>query len=515
MNCVIYCRVSSDDQVRGTSLDTQETICRAFATREGWAVTNLYRDEGESAKTADRPQFQRMIRDVCAKGAGIQRVLVWKLDRFSRNADDHAIFRAQLVKAGATVVSATESMEDDPAGRLLRTVLAGISQFDNECRAERTLTAMRSLAQAGWWVHKAPLGYRSVRMDGKPGLEPDPVSGPAMADIFHGLAAGTLTAGRARAVLARYGVAISPQTLHDMLRKTIYGGRIQSTLTKQALVPTAFPALVTWDTYQAAQLTLSGRARVALPDRRGPEDFPLAGVVTCGCCGQPMRGYWAKGRSQRYGYYDCRAGCTGLRRQRLAMHGEFEALLDGITQQGQPLLGLFRMRVDYHLRAQRNSAHRVKLQADQRLVLLRTQAERLLDKLLDGTISDAQYKFRQQSIDTEVALATAEARDAHIDELDLEVTCAQAERVLGHLGQLWRDLGGDGRRRFEAALFPEGLIYNRESGFRTALHTSVFSMLHQKKFENTVMAPPSGCWSNQLRVFRSSIEHLARLMVAA
>lgn len=515
MNCVIYCRVSSEDQVRGTSLETQEAVCRQYAAREGWRVVTLYRDEGQSAKTADRPQFQRMIREVGTKASGVERVLVWKLDRFARNTDDHTIFRLQLTKAGATVISATESMEDDPAGRLLRTVLAGISQFDNECRAERTVTAMRQLAQAGYWVHKAPFGYTSARVDGKPVLAIDPQSGPLLQHVFHGIASGTMTQARARSYLAAAGYSIPAQTLHGLLRKTIYGGRIQSSLTGPAAVPAAFTSLVTWETFQAAQLVLTGRISTALPERRGTEDFPLAGVVCCGDCGEPMRGYWARGRSNRYGYYDCRAGCTGMRRKRNDYHGEFEQLLAEVSSICAPQLKLFRLRATYHLQKSQAEAHAIKARADLRADQLRTQAGRLLDKLLEGTISDAVYRQRNMAMEAELAICTAEARDAHIDAMDMDATCAQAERVLANLGALWRDLSADGRRRFEAALFPHGLTYDRATGFRTAIEASVFSILRQPEFEKAAMAPPSGCRSNQLRVFQSSIEQLVSLMVAA
>lgn len=515
MNCVIYCRVSSEDQVRGTSLSTQEAVCRQFAAREGWTVTTLYRDEGESAKTADRPQFQRMIREVCAKGAGVERVLVWKLDRFARNADDHTIFRLQLTKAGAMVISATESMEDDPAGRLLRTVLAGISQFDNECRAERTVTAMRQLAKAGYWVHKAPLGYSTVRVDGKPSLAVDPQAGPLVAHVFHAIASGTMTQARARDYLASSGYPVSGQTLHSMLRKTVYGGRIQSSLTGPVAVSAAFPALVTWETFQGAQIALSGRTPVALPDRRGSQDFPLAGVVACGDCEEPMRGYWARGRNQRYGYYDCRCGCAGMRRTRNDYHAEFEALLQDITRVCSPQLKLFRMRVTYHLRKLQGEVHVTNERSARRLEQLRAQGAKLLDKLLDATITDEVYKAKNAAIEAEIAIATSEARDAQIDTFDLDATCAKADQVLANLGILWRDAQGDGRRRFEAALFPHGLSYDRETGFRTALDTCVFSVLRQPEFEISTMAPPSGCRSNQLQVFRRSVDILAGLMVAA
>ncbi len=78
---VIYIRVSSADQVSGTSLATQEAECRAWCLRHEYQVAEVYRDEGESAKTADRPG---LIAAVARCRAGVDAFLVHKLDRLAR-----------------------------------------------------------------------------------------------------------------------------------------------------------------------------------------------------------------------------------------------------------------------------------------------------------------------------------------------------------------------------------------------------------------------------------------------
>ena len=82
MNAVIYARYSSDNQ-REESIEGQLRECREYAERNDMTVVGTYIDRALSAKTADRPEFQRMIKDSAKKLFEI--VLVWKLDRFSRN----------------------------------------------------------------------------------------------------------------------------------------------------------------------------------------------------------------------------------------------------------------------------------------------------------------------------------------------------------------------------------------------------------------------------------------------
>ena len=94
MNAVIYARYSSDNQ-REESIEGQLRECREYAERNGMNVVATYIDRALSAKTDDRPQFQQMIRD--SNTHKFEVVLVWKLDRFSRNRYDSANYKRKPV----------------------------------------------------------------------------------------------------------------------------------------------------------------------------------------------------------------------------------------------------------------------------------------------------------------------------------------------------------------------------------------------------------------------------------
>jgi len=87
MNGVIYARYSSDNQ-REESIEGQLRECMEFADRQGITIIDTYIDRAFSARTADRPDFQRLIRD-SARGV-FEVVIVWKLDRFARDRYDRA-----------------------------------------------------------------------------------------------------------------------------------------------------------------------------------------------------------------------------------------------------------------------------------------------------------------------------------------------------------------------------------------------------------------------------------------
>ena len=126
MNVVVYARYSSDSQ-REESIEGQLRECREYADRNGMTVVGSYIDRALSAKTADRPEFQRMIKD-SAKGL-FEIVLVWKLDRFSRDRYDSAHYKHILKKNGVKVVSAKEHISEGPEGIILESMLEGYAEF--------------------------------------------------------------------------------------------------------------------------------------------------------------------------------------------------------------------------------------------------------------------------------------------------------------------------------------------------------------------------------------------------
>ena len=95
---VIYVRVSSKDQVLGFSLDSQEKVCREFSKRSGHDVLQVFREEGESAKTTDRTELQKMLRFCEKNKKQIGRVVIYKVDRMSRVVSDYLALKIFLNK---------------------------------------------------------------------------------------------------------------------------------------------------------------------------------------------------------------------------------------------------------------------------------------------------------------------------------------------------------------------------------------------------------------------------------
>src|SRR6266496_527531 len=130
---IAYCRVSSKEQIEGTSLESQELACREFARTKGLAIQHVFVERGESAKFADRPELLETL-DYCRRHKGhVDVLLIWKLDRLARNVTDHFNIKATLLKYGVQVISVTEPIDSNPEGKLLETILAAVQLEPSSC----------------------------------------------------------------------------------------------------------------------------------------------------------------------------------------------------------------------------------------------------------------------------------------------------------------------------------------------------------------------------------------------
>src|SRR5579862_5811628 len=182
---VIYTRVSTEEQAKGgTSLAAQKAACLEYCERNGYKVARIFVEEGESAKTANRTQFKALL-DYCRTQKDISAVVVHKLDRFARNANDHLQVRALLTAIGVSLRSVTEPIDDTYTGKFIEHVLAGVAELDNNIRTDRTVKGMRQRLQDGRWMFPPPLGYRAGRdTSGMKAIIPDEQSAPLITKAF-------------------------------------------------------------------------------------------------------------------------------------------------------------------------------------------------------------------------------------------------------------------------------------------------------------------------------------------
>ena len=152
---VIYARYSSDRQTE-QSIEGQLRDCREYAQKNGIAIVGTYIDRAMTGTNDNREQFQKMLKDSDNKAWDY--VLVYKLDRFSRNKYEMAIHRKHLKDNGVKILSAKENIPETPEGVLLESLLEGYEhsngQNKNQICIETVYIRCKSKAE---FVKRIPL----------------------------------------------------------------------------------------------------------------------------------------------------------------------------------------------------------------------------------------------------------------------------------------------------------------------------------------------------------------------
>lgn len=308
---VIYARYSSDRQ-REESIEGQLRVCEDFAQKNDLMVVDTYIDRALTARTDRRPAFQKMIAD--CKKRQFEYILVYKLNRFSRNRYDSAVYKHKIAQYGVKVLSAMERITDDPSGILLESLIEGIAEYYSVELAENVLRGMKENALEGKANGRLPLGYQKGP-DGKVII--DPSTAPAVKLIFKGTAAGKRMKVIAEELNAAgyknaSGRPYNPNSFAALIRNKKYIGMYQWADTELEGV---IPALIDKATWEKANGVLNSRKHKS--NRIRSDQYLLTGRLVCGSCGSVYVG--KSGTSHRgttYQYYCCsnrikRKGCKG------------------------------------------------------------------------------------------------------------------------------------------------------------------------------------------------------------
>lgn len=145
-------------QIDNYSLDAQESACQSFAQLRGWQVVGIFRDEGVSAKSIDRPASKKMVHASEMKQFEI--ILVHKLDRFSRKLKDMIDTIDYFDDIGIALVSATEQFDlSTPQGKMMVNVMGSVNQWYVDNLAQEISKGKRQRAKSGDWNGTLSYGY--------------------------------------------------------------------------------------------------------------------------------------------------------------------------------------------------------------------------------------------------------------------------------------------------------------------------------------------------------------------
>ena len=182
-SCIIYSRVSSDEQAKGYSLPTQEESCRRYCAEHGYTIVGVFHD-AHSGTELDRPGLNAAIEAVDALKPTV--VLLHDVDRLGREIIVQAIAERELTRHGARIEYVLGGGNATPEQELLKMMKQGIAVYENRQRVERSRRGKDGRVRAGGVLVAArpAYGYRYVCGDHTGTLEPHPDEAPIVQQIF-------------------------------------------------------------------------------------------------------------------------------------------------------------------------------------------------------------------------------------------------------------------------------------------------------------------------------------------
>ncbi len=315
----LYTRVSTDMQAHRDegSLDTQEGRLRAYLdSRPGHhEVVQVFREEGASGKSLDRPELQRMLHAV--RRGQVDLVLVTRLDRLSRSLLDFFELHRAFEERSVQFVSLNETFDtSSPVGRAMLKLVLVFAELEREQTADRTRVAMKARAARGLWNGgHPPLGYDS---ESKGHLTVNQREAELVRLIFDKYVEMRSTVKvtrwlndqghrRKRYHSRRKGDTgdklFTVAVVRGMLKNRLYLGEINH---KGEVYEGQHDAVLQPEVFERTQAIMAGNSK----NRRGPplrskHDYPLSGLLTC-ACGYSLTTSAGTGRKGKvYHYYRC------------------------------------------------------------------------------------------------------------------------------------------------------------------------------------------------------------------
>ncbi len=323
LRVAVYIRVSSQRQAtEGDSLEAQQNeITKYIELKQrlhGWNVLSVghYVDAGKSAKDQNRPQLQRLKRDIVE--GRIDMVVTFKLDRLTRSLLDFVELWDLFAQHEVNVVCLREDFDTStPMGKAMIRLIMVFAEFEREVTAERTIAIMQDRVERGLWNGGHVYGYRSDPNDkGKLLIDPEwaEIIRRHFFDSFEELgSAGAvqrrlqqlgilMPTRKSRAGKTRGGKPFSKQQVIGILRNPIYIGRIQW---GKAYRDGCHEAIIDPQQFERVQRKLDETTRRRRNHRytRG-RAYLLRSLVRC-ACGAMMTPKSAVGRNGTYHYYVC------------------------------------------------------------------------------------------------------------------------------------------------------------------------------------------------------------------
>ncbi len=491
-NGIIYVRVSSHEQIEGTSLDSQERICKEYAEKENINILKIFIEKGESAKTANRTEFMKAISFCSEKKNKISSFIVYKIDRFSRNQTDYAIVKQKLKKYGTEIRSVSEKIDDSPSGKLMEVMLSGFAEFDNNVRTERSVNGMRERLKQGVWVWPAPIGY--TRLQKGDNLSLDPKFAPFIRLIFEEYAKGTYTYKSLAEYINKQGFTTKrgnsaiPQLIEKIIKNPLYAGIIKAWGIE---AKGKFEPII--DEHLFYQCQPKGKTRRNIPHKKINDKFPLRSLAICKFCTKPLTGSASTScTGKKYSYYHHhKQDCP---HSKFIPKENFEQLFVEFLNEITPSVeyeNAFKKIVMDIWKNNCKSFHGNNQKIRNEITNLEKQKERIFELHESKVYDNDDFSYQKNKINQKIALQRSLIQEKIEEGFNMEEALEYCFNFVRETSKTWVDLGKQPEKRlqFQKIIFEENIEFSGEK-FGTKKLSPIYSLYQQYLIDPSSLVTP-------------------------
>lgn len=316
MKAAIYCRVSTEGQEQdGRSLQTQLEACRKYCQARRYEIGQEL-SEAWSGLSLERPKLNELRELV--RSDGIDAVVVYSLDRFSRDPVHGVILMQELEKHGVNLEAATETVDNSEVGKLVFYIKGYAAKLDAERRRDATGRGKQVVLKSGRMPQGTGIGiygYQWIKEYKK--RTPIERESQIVKRMFEMVADGKSCFSIARtlneeSIPTKSGKKWEARTVSRIVRNPAYmgltyfgqtSGKNHEKKSQESwhVLPDVTPAIISKELFERAQAALA-RSKELHPGK-AKHEYPLTGFAVCGYCGSPLVGHSLRGD---YRYYHCR-----------------------------------------------------------------------------------------------------------------------------------------------------------------------------------------------------------------
>jgi len=338
MKTAIYCRVSTDDQDKeGTSLQTQLDACLKYCQEKGYHVARKF-TETYSGLTLERPQLTELRRLIRANDLDV--IVIYCLDRLSRNATHGVILRDELDKHHIILESVTEDIDKSPLGEAITYLRGTFAQIEAEKIRERTMRGKLARLTEGRLPQGTGIGIYGYNWDkaaGKRTIIEDEAK--IVQNVFK-MALDGVSINKIALELNKQGIKSKsgnlwhPLTIRRIVNNPTYMGKTYYGMSKRVgktkvipqpkeswtLLPDITPPIITEEMFKLTQEAITN-AKLSRPIKPNAA-YLLTSFMKCSKCGSPIVGTTL---NRKYRYYKCRGATPTATRGKICDAGYIKA----------------------------------------------------------------------------------------------------------------------------------------------------------------------------------------------